>query len=69
MKWPNQVVHDPSDLAAARAMADREDIYPVGLFYRRPDAQRYDEATIRGLGMTPREKVAALDGLLNRFQV
>lgn len=67
--WPNQVLHDPSDLAAARAMADREDIYPVGLFYRKPDAQRYDEATIRGLGMTPREKVAALDGLLNRFQV
>ncbi|MBX9604282.1 MAG: hypothetical protein K2X35_24980 [Bryobacteraceae bacterium] len=66
---PNQVDHDPADLAAARAMADREDVYPVGLFYRKGDAQRYDEATAAGLGRTPREKVAALDRLLDRFQV
>lgn len=67
--WPNRIVHNPADLAEARALADREDVYPIGLFYRKDGAQRYDEVTAAGLGMTPREKVAALEAVLNRFQV
>lgn len=65
--FPNQVEHDPSDLAAARTLADREDVYPIGLFYRNAEAQRYDQYSQRGTGMTAGEKKRALEQELARF--
>jgi 2-oxoglutarate ferredoxin oxidoreductase subunit beta len=41
--YKNQVVHDPSDLERARAIASSEDPMPVGILYRNPDVPRYEE--------------------------
>ena len=68
-KFPNRAEHDPSDLAEARLLADRTDVYPIGLFYKNDHAPRYDEATSRGLGKTQPDKLAAIDRVLDRFAV
>lgn len=67
--WTNHREHDPSDLDAARRLADPQELIPVGLFYRNPDAPRYDEQTQLGLGTSNEEKLAALDRALDRFAV
>ncbi|MCS7023311.1 MAG: thiamine pyrophosphate-dependent enzyme [Bryobacteraceae bacterium] len=67
--FPNCVEHDPRDLAAARRLADREDVYPVGLFYRKEGALRYDEHTATGIDFTPQQKLDALNRILDRFRI
>ena len=68
-KFPNRVQHDPSDLAEARLLADRTDVYPIGLFYKNDHVPRYDEATSQGLGKTQTDKMAAIDRALDRFVI
>lgn len=68
-RFPNRQVHDPSNLEQARAMAAREDVYPIGLFYRNPKAARYDEFTSQGLAITQAEKLAAIEAALQRFAI
>lgn len=65
----NQVDHDPEDLNEARELASRENVHPIGLFYRNPSAERYDHYSAKGIGMNPGEKVGNLDKTLARFQV
>jgi 2-oxoglutarate ferredoxin oxidoreductase subunit beta len=65
----NRIVHDPSNLSEARELADRDDVYPIGVFYKNDKAFRYDEATQQGLGKTQAEKLAAVDKALTRFMV
>lgn len=65
----NRITHDPANLGEARELADREDVYPIGVFYKNGNARRYDEATQQGLGKTPAEKLAAVDQALARFLV
>jgi 2-oxoglutarate ferredoxin oxidoreductase subunit beta len=67
--FPNSVEHDPHDLAAARALADRSDVYAIGLFYRNESAARYDEYTSAGIDFTPAQKVAAVNRALDRFMI
>ena len=68
--FKNQVEHDPSDLARAREFADQnEEVLPIGLFYHNPDAERYDEVTALGLGMSPSEKIEAVNRALDQFKV
>jgi 2-oxoglutarate ferredoxin oxidoreductase subunit beta len=68
--FKNQVEHDPADLQKAREYADRNDeILPIGLFYRNPRAERYDAMTAYGLGMSPAEKMTAVDKALDQFKV
>ena len=67
--FPNRVDHDPSDLAEARSLAARDDVYPIGIFYQNGQAPRYDHATSQGLGKTPAEKLAAVGSLLDRFVI
>lgn len=67
--YPNKLEHDPTDLAAARAVAGIEDKYPIGLLYQNKDAERYDEMTIEGLGMSAKDKVAAAQTAIDRFLV
>lgn len=67
--FTNQVEHDPSDLNAAQVIAQREDVYPIGLFYRNEQAARYDEFSQTGVGLTPEEKLAGLNRQLDRFQI
>jgi len=68
--FPNQQEHDPSNLAEARRLAGQpQGILTIGLFYRNPDAERYDEASSMGLGMTRAQKVEAINKALDRFMV
>lgn len=67
--FPNRVAHDPNNLHAAREIAEREDVYPIGLLYRNPNAARYDLATAQGIGKTQHEKLAAIDRAIDRFAV
>jgi 2-oxoglutarate ferredoxin oxidoreductase subunit beta len=68
-KFPNRTEHNPSDIGAARSIADCTDAYPIGLFYKNAGAQRYDEATSQGLGKTQAEKIAVIDKALDKFMV
>ncbi len=65
----NAVDHDPSDLAAARAIAAREDRWPLGILYRNPNAERYDESSCVGRGMSNAEKLEAMEGELALFEI
>ena len=65
--FPNRAAHDPRDLHEGRNFAGREDVYPIGLFYRNPDAARYDLATSQGIGKTQPEKLAAVESAIERF--
>ena len=67
--FPNRAAHNPFDLAAARAIASREDVYPVGLLYRDENAARYDAQTSRGIGTSQADKLAATEKWLSRFEV
>jgi hypothetical protein len=42
---------------------------PIGLFYRNPEAPRYEAFTEVGLGMTADDKVTALEAELDRFAI
>ena len=67
--FKNSVDHDPTNLSAARDLADRDDVIPIGLFYRNDDAERYDHASVQGLGMTAEEKLKGAQETLDRFLV
>jgi len=67
--YPNQMNHDPADLKEALAIANREDVLPIGLFFHDPNKPRYDEITTRGLDMTVDEKLLALNKELDRFAI
>ncbi|HVS01590.1 MAG TPA: thiamine pyrophosphate-dependent enzyme [Thermoanaerobaculia bacterium] len=67
--YQNRREHDPADLAAAREQAARRDRLPIGLLYRNPDAPRYDQHTVEGLGMAPADKLQALERELDRFAI
>jgi 2-oxoglutarate ferredoxin oxidoreductase subunit beta len=67
--FENNQEHDPSDLAAARALAQDDTLIPMGLLYHNPDAVRYDEFSTVGLGMSVEEKMAGLNTALDHFAI
>jgi 2-oxoglutarate ferredoxin oxidoreductase subunit beta len=67
--FPNLREHDPSDLAAARALVSDPKALPVGLLYRNPDAPRYESLSSRGADMTPEAKLAAINAALDQFTI
>lgn len=67
--FPNQAAHDPSDLSAARAMADRTDVFPIGLFYRNAGLDRYDRDSFQGLNIPAEKRLEALNRHVDRFLV
>jgi 2-oxoglutarate ferredoxin oxidoreductase subunit beta len=67
--FPNRAAHNPRDLREAREIAERNDVYPIGLLYRNEHAARYDLATSQGIGKTQQEKLAAVEKALERFAV
>jgi 2-oxoglutarate ferredoxin oxidoreductase subunit beta len=67
--YSNQMNHDPADLKEALAIANREDVLPIGLFFHDPNKPRYDEITTHGLDMTVDEKLVALNKELDRFAI
>jgi len=42
--YTTQEEHDPSDIHRARELAERDDVVPVGIFYRNPDIERYEDS-------------------------
>lgn len=67
--FKNQTAHDPTDIAAARALAANNDVLPIGLFYRNPNAPSYCEFTQMGMEMTDEEKAEAFNKEIGRFAV
>ena len=62
------VPHDPSDLHAARRLAEDGGVVRLGLFYRDASKPRYDET--RHLPVFPaEEKIRVLDEELDRYAV
>jgi 2-oxoglutarate ferredoxin oxidoreductase subunit beta len=68
-RFPQQVAHDPGNLAEARALEERTDVYPIGLFYRNAGASRYDEISARGLGKSAAQKLQAIEQTIERFAI
>jgi 2-oxoglutarate ferredoxin oxidoreductase subunit beta len=68
-QFPNQAEHDPSDIHAARQLAEDESVLPLGILYHNPDAPRYDLMSSVGLEMTAEEKLAGLNEALDHFAI
>jgi hypothetical protein len=68
--FKNQVEHDPSNLNEGREIAGQANgIYPIGLFYKNLQAERYDEFTAYGMEMGPSAKIEAVNAALDSFMV
>ena len=67
--FPNQAEHDPSDLAAARALAENDKVLPLGILYHNPDAPRYDMMTSVGMEMGVDERLAGMNKALDQFAI
>jgi len=67
--YKRQAEHDPADLAAARRLASMHEQLAIGLFYRNPEAPRYDLATSVGVGLTREQKLATIERELDRFTI
>jgi len=67
--FSNRVAHDPADIDEARELAQRSDVWPIGLFYQDRDAPRYDAFTAEGIGTPRAEKLAALRKELEKYRV
>lgn len=67
--YKNKIVHDPSDLSKAQELSLLEDKIPIGIFYRNPDRDRYDEYGAGNLGFTPEQKAAFLNREFDRYSV
>jgi hypothetical protein len=63
------MAHDPANLSEARDLADRDDVYPIGVFYKNEKASRYDQTTQMGLEKTRAEKLAAAGRAIERFSL
>ncbi len=66
--YPEKLRHDPSDLDAARRLAEGGERIRLGLFYRDPTRPRYEE-TRRIPALTPDERIARLDEELDSYAV
>jgi 2-oxoglutarate ferredoxin oxidoreductase subunit beta len=67
--FKNRVEHDPADLKEGRELAEREDVIPIGLFYRNENAERYEVASYQGLGMSAPVKLKAVQETIDRFMI
>ena len=63
-----QRTHDPSDIHAARRLAEDESPVRLGVFFRDPHRPRYEE-TRRRPTRTAQEKIALLEQELDRYAV
>ena len=67
--FPNHAEHDPSDLAAARELAQMEGVLPLGILYQNPEAPRYDLMSSVGMDMSAGERLAGLNQALDHFAI
>jgi 2-oxoglutarate ferredoxin oxidoreductase subunit beta len=68
-QFPNHAEHDPSDIHAARELAEDETALPLGILYHNPDAPRYDLMSAVGLEMTAEQRLAGLNEALDHFAI
>lgn len=67
--FENTIQHDSRDINKARELADHADKLYLGLFYRNPEAPRYDLYGAHNIGFTPEEKTEAINNMLDRYAV
>jgi len=67
--FKTRTTHDPKNMLEAKELAQRDDVLPIGIFYRNEDAVRYDLATCEGREMTADDKLKAMNKELDRFLV
>lgn len=66
--YKNRVEHDPSDIDAARRLAETDDVIRLGIFYRDEQRPRYEET--RALpAFSAAEKISILNRELDRYAV
>jgi 2-oxoglutarate ferredoxin oxidoreductase subunit beta len=68
-RFNRQTVHDPGNMAEARALAERRDMFPIGLFFKDVNRPIYDDFLTQGLGMSDEDKLKALNAEFDRFAV
>ena len=67
--YKHQQEHDPSDIHAARSVAETDNRIPIGLLFADPSRPCYEDFTNVGLGMSPEEKLSAVNRELDRLGV
>lgn len=67
--FPTQEIHDPSDIRAARDIAEREDFVPIGLLFHDPTRRVYEEYSSEGLDMSVEEKQEGIRREFDRFAI
>ena len=67
--FPNQISHDPANISEGRDIAADRAAFPIGLFYRNPDAQRYDDFSAEGIGTRRSQKIDALRAELDLYKI
>ena len=67
--FKNRLSHDPSDINAARELAEDKHRSYLGLFYQNKEALRYDLYGAHNMGYSPEEKIAAINAQLDKYKV
>ncbi len=67
--FPNHAEHDPSDIHAARELAENTDALPLGILYHNPDVPRYDLISQVGMEMSVEQRMAGLNEALDHFAI
>jgi 2-oxoglutarate ferredoxin oxidoreductase subunit beta len=67
--FPIHAEHDPSDINAARALAEDASALPLGILYHNPDAPQYDTITSVGSEMSIDDKLAGMNEALDHFAI
>ena len=67
--FKNQVVHDPSDINAAREYASEIDPIPVGILYHNPDVPCYEDVRAPTQTFTPEKIEDALNMEMDKFTI
>lgn len=67
--FKTQREHDPSDMSAARDIAEDQSLMPVGLLYHNPDAPVYDDTSSYGRDMSDEQKIIGINKALDAFAI
>ncbi len=67
--FKNQQEHDPLDLAGARKIAARQDVFPVGIFYHNPKVPLYEELSKPRSAQTPQLIQETLEKEFDKFAI
>lgn len=68
-QFPERVEHDPSDLGRAFQIAADTSRIPLGLLYHDPSAPCYEDVSSRGTDLTPQQRLAGLESVLDRLTI